>query len=91
LAYYPDDELRAELERMITKALEWEASRVAEHGTLMDGGNTRTAGQEKTRSSVVKTVSYGSAVRAFTYWAEFTNAPEYHEIARRLNNHPVNK
>ena len=64
-----DDALRAEMRPMADRGLAWLAARVRSDGTVDQSGNTRTGfGQERGPQGNLKTMSYGSAYRAFYYW-----------------------
>ncbi len=71
-----NDDMRAQLSPMIGRGLEWISVRIRPDGTVDQSGNTRTGfGQERGPQGNLKTMSYGSAYRAFFYWAAITHNP----------------
>ncbi len=71
-----NDEVRAQLAPMITHGLDWLSARIRPDGTVDQTGNTRTGfGQERGPQGNLKTRSYGSAYRAYFYWATITHSP----------------
>lgn len=84
VTYFPQDAITSKVVAMINKALEWEQSRISPSGEIRIEGNTRTAGQERKRTGKVKTVAYGSALRAFAYWASVTGNSQWREKARKI-------
>ncbi|MFI5350488.1 MAG: hypothetical protein ACHQ2Z_13150 [Elusimicrobiota bacterium] len=88
LRYYDilaDKALREEMSPMISSGLKWLGSRVREDGSFDQTGNTRTgSGQEIGRDKKPKTMSYGSAARAFADWSRVTGDSAGEEIARRV-------
>ena len=88
LRYYSivaDQELRKNLDSMISQSLIWLKFKIKKDGSVDQNGNTRTGnGQEVGRDKKIKTMSYGSAARAFAYWSQIKNIPEYQDIALKL-------
>ena len=88
LRYYgilADEELRKEMAPMISKGLKWLGGRVREDGSFDQTGNTRTGnGQEIGRDKKAKTMSWGSASRAFAYWAQATGDPAGEAVALKI-------
>ena len=71
---------------MADRALAWLAARVRADGTVDQTGNTRTGfGQERGPQGNIKTMSYGSAYRAFYYWGMIERDPRLAVIAARLH------
>ena len=61
---------------MADRGLAWLAARVRPDGTVDQSGNTRTGfGQERGPQGNLKTMSYGSAYRAFYYWGMIERDP----------------
>ncbi len=83
VSYLPDHPLTPRVQAMIEHALAWEASRVSLGGAVSARGNTRTAGQEKARDGVVKSVSYSRVIRGFATWGTLTGDPRWTELAWR--------
>lgn len=80
-----DSETRAKMKPMISKGLEWLRSRIQPDGSIDQTGNTRTGnGQEIGRDKKPKTMSYGSASRAFADWSQVTDNPSYQKIGYEL-------
>ena len=80
-----NDEMRAQLAPMITHGLDWISARIRPDGTVDQTGNTRTGfGQERGPQGNLKTMSYGSAYRAFFYWATITHNPAQAQTASLL-------
>ena len=68
-----NDDMRAQLAPMIERGLAWITPRIRPDGTVDQTGHTRTGfGQERGPQGNLKTMSYGSAYRAFFYWATIT-------------------
>lgn len=84
IAYFPKDSLTPEVQRMITKALMWERSRIRTSGEIDATGNTRTAGQERRRTGEIKHIDQRLVFRGFSYWANFTQDPQWAEIAQKI-------
>ncbi len=84
VTYFPDDALTPRVAAMIDKALEWEQTRILPTGEISREGNTRTAGQERGRTSKVKTIAHSSAIRGFAYWASVTDNPQLYGIAAQI-------
>ncbi|MBV9389780.1 MAG: hypothetical protein JOZ78_25435 [Chroococcidiopsidaceae cyanobacterium CP_BM_ER_R8_30] len=82
--YFPKDSLSPKVIAMINRALSWEETRITPLGKIRNDGNTRTAGQETTRSGKVKKVSYRSVFRGFADWASLTGDKKWEGIARRI-------
>ncbi len=71
-----NDDMRAQLDPMIKRGLDCLSKRIRPDGTIDQSGNTRTGfGQERGPQGNVKTMSYGSAYRAYFYWATITKDP----------------
>ncbi|WP_217430805.1 hypothetical protein [Sphingomonas bacterium] len=71
-----DAPLRAAMRPMADRGLAWLAARVRPDGTVDQTGNTRTGfGQERGPQGNLKTMSYGSAYRAFYYWGMIERDP----------------
>ncbi len=71
-----DDGLRTRMRSMADRGLSWLAVRVRADGTVDQTGNTRTGlGQERGPQGNLKTMSYGSAYRAFYYWGMIERDP----------------
>ena len=80
-----DEELRKEMRPMISKGLKWLGGRVRDDGSFDQTGNTRTgSGQEIGRDKKAKTMSWGSASRAFAYWSQATGDPSYAAVALNI-------
>jgi hypothetical protein len=84
VTYFPDDPLTPKVVAMIEKAMAWEQTRVLASGKINIQGNTRTAGQESTRTGILKTMDYRAAIRGFAYWASVTDNPKWAVIARQI-------
>ncbi len=70
---------------MIVHGLGWLSARIRPDGTVDQSGNTRTGfGQERGPQGNLKTMSYGSAYRAYFYWAMITNDPAKAHTAAML-------
>jgi hypothetical protein len=84
-----DEPQRRALRAMLEKATRWEASRVDADGEVSTEGNTRVgAGRmEKGRSGKVKTVAFGSIIRAFAYWGMISGEPKWEKLAERVAVH----
>ncbi len=68
-----NDDMRAQLGPAINRGLDWMSKRIRPDGTVDQSGNTRTGfGQERGPQGNLKTMSYGSAYRAYFYWAMIT-------------------
>ncbi|HVA92204.1 MAG TPA: hypothetical protein VNL71_20450, partial [Chloroflexota bacterium] len=83
VSYLPDHPLTPRIRAMVERALTWEASRVSAGGEVSAQGNTRTAGQEKARDGVVKSVAYSRVIRGFAGWGALTGDPRWTELAWR--------
>ena len=83
-AYLPTDPLTPAVRAMIGRALGWEATRVLPTGEVTAEGNTRTAGQERSRSGAIKGVAYSRVIRGFASWAALTGDPAWAERAWRV-------
>jgi len=59
----PDDPLTPRIRTMIQRGLRWEATRVLPSGEVSAEGNTRTAGQERARDGITKSVAYSRVIR----------------------------
>ncbi len=80
-----NDDMRAQLDPMIHRGLGWISIRIRPDGTVDQNGNTRTGfGQERGPQGNLKTMSYGSAYRAFFYWATITHNPADTQTAALL-------
>ncbi len=80
-----DAATRKAMEPMIDKGLAWLATRVTTDGSVVVTGNTRTGlGQEIGRNLKPKTMSYGSAYRAFAYWSMLREDKKLQETADLL-------
>jgi hypothetical protein len=79
----PDDPLTPRVRAMIQRALTWEANRVLPSGEVSAQGNSRTAGQERSRAGVTKGVAYSRVIRGFAAWAALTGEPSWAELAWR--------
>ncbi len=86
LAHFPNHPLTPTVAEMINKALLWQNTRILPTGEISTKGNTRTDGQERGRTGKVKKVSYGSVIRAFSYWASVTDNPKWSFIAWKIAN-----
>jgi len=88
LRYYDfaaDEVLRSEMQPMITRALGWLKGRVNEDGSFNQTGNTRTGdGQEIGRDKKAKTMSWGSAARAFANWSQISGDSSFERLAVRV-------
>jgi len=84
VVYFPDDPLTPSVKSMIERGLTWQFSRISPDGEVLAGGNTRTAGQEKNRSDVTKTVSQRFVIRGLAYWAAATGESRWAEAAKRV-------
>ncbi|WP_375382945.1 hypothetical protein [uncultured Sphingomonas sp.] len=81
-----DDALRAAMRPMADRGLAWLAARVRPDGTVDQKGNTRTGfGQERGPQGNIKTMSYGSAYRAFYYWGMIDSDARFAGLAARLH------
>ena len=81
-----NDDMRAQLEPMIHRGLDWLSKRIRPDGTVDQSGNTRTGfGQERGPQGNLKTMSYGSAYRAYFYWAMITQDVAAARIASLLS------
>jgi hypothetical protein len=83
VSYLPDHPLTPHVRLMLDRALAWEASRVSAGGVVSAQGNTRTAGQEKSRAGVVKSVAYSRVIRGFATWGALTGNSRWTELAWR--------
>jgi hypothetical protein len=83
VSYLPNHPLTPRVRAMLDRALAWEASRVSPGGAVSAQGNTRTAGQEKSRAGVVKSVAYSRVIRGFAGWGALTGDPRWTELAWR--------
>ncbi len=85
LNYYTlvaNDEMRAALNPMIDRGMNWLGARVGPDGVVDQAGNTRTGnGQERGPQGNLKTMSYGSAYRACFYWAMITRDQKWANLA----------
>jgi hypothetical protein len=80
-----DTEFRHEMAPMITKGLAWLRTRIRSDGSVDSTGNTRTGlGQEVGRNLKVKTMSYGSAYRAFADWGMIAGDKSFEATAQKL-------
>jgi hypothetical protein len=80
-----DAGLRHELEPMINKGLAWLNTRIEPDGSVDSTGNTRTGlGQEVGRNLKTKTMSYGSAYRAYAEWGMITGDKALQNTAQKL-------
>jgi hypothetical protein len=88
LNYYElvaDAAARRSLAPMLDKGVAWLRSRLRPDGTVEQAGNTRTgAGQERGRNGTLKTMSYGSAYRAFYHWGMLKGDAALQSDALRL-------
>ena len=81
-----DDALRARMRPMADRGLAWLSARMRPDGTVDQAGNTRTGfGQERGPQGNLKTMSYGSAYRAFYYWGIIEHDPRLAAIAAQLH------
>ncbi|MGI4732286.1 MAG: hypothetical protein ACRYFW_11125 [Janthinobacterium lividum] len=81
-----DDDLRARMRPMADRGLTRLSSRIRPDGTVDQSGNTRTGfGQERGPQGNLKTMSYGSAYRAFYYWGMIERDPAKAAAAARLH------
>jgi hypothetical protein len=87
-----DAEMRHELEPMINKGLAWLGTRIKPDGSVDSTGNTRTGlGQEVGRNLKTKTMSYGSAYRAYAEWGMITGDKALEETAEKLASYDRSK
>lgn len=84
MAHFPTDSLTPQVQKMITKALMWERSRIRASGEIDARGNTRTAGQERRRTGEVKHIDHRLVFRGFSYWANLTQDPQWAEVAQKI-------
>jgi hypothetical protein len=88
LDYYTlvaDAKLRYDMQPMILHGLIWLRGRIRKDGTVDQTGNTRTGfGQERSPQGKLKTMSYGSAYRAFFQWAMITRDVAWAQVAKSL-------
>ncbi len=84
LAYFPNDPLAPQVVAMINQALTWEQTKILPTGEIGSRGNTRSAGQESSRTGKVKKVDYNMALRGFAYWAAVTGNPRWAAIAHQI-------
>lgn len=86
--YLPDDPLTPRIRAMLARALAWEAGRVQRTGAVLADGNTRTAGQERSRNGLVKGIAYSRVIRGFATWAALAASgkedPRWAELAWRV-------
>jgi hypothetical protein len=83
-ALVADATLQGELKRTIDMAFVWLVTCIAPDGTVNTAGNTRTAGQEATRSGKVKGVEYKYVYRSLGYWAAITGDPALQDAAKKV-------
>jgi hypothetical protein len=84
-AIVADPATRGEMKPMISRALLWLKGRVQADGSFDQKGNTRTGdGQEIGRDQKPKTMSWGSATRAFAEWAMLSDETSYWQLAKRV-------
>ena len=70
---------------MLEKGYAWLASRILPDGTINPEGNTRTgAGQEKSRTGVVKGMNYGYTYKGFYRWYLISGESNYQELAEKV-------
>lgn len=80
-----DSETKTELRKMLDKGYAWLASRIQQDGTINPEGNTRTgAGQEKSRTGVVKGMNYGYTYKGFYRWYLISGDSKYQELAEQV-------
>ena len=84
-----NDDMRAQLQPMLGRGMQWLRSRTRPDGTVDQSGNTRTGAQlgakeERGPQGNLKTMSYGSAYRASFYYAMITGDPAWASEAALL-------
>ena len=82
--HFIDTPLGDSVKVMIDKAIKWEKTMVLPTGQVSTNGNTRTAGQEKDRKGIVKTVSYYSVYKGFAFWGYVTEDEELLKLAWKV-------
>jgi hypothetical protein len=81
-----DGELKQALYTSMHKAMEWEASRVNDDGTINTEGNTRVSGKktEDNRAGKPKTVEVRQVYRSFYYWSVISGDASYEKLAEKV-------
>ena len=79
-------ELKQALYKMMEKAMQWEASRVNDDGTINTEGNTRVGGKktETSRSGKPKTVETRQVYRSLYYWSVISGDASYKKLAEKV-------
>jgi|HubBroStandDraft_1064217.scaffolds.fasta_scaffold120873_2 hypothetical protein len=84
-AWAASDDLKRPLFDMLSRAMAWEASRIAPDGTVMAEGNSRVGDNpEHDRANRTKKLAVGQVFRAFAFWSMISNTPTYLELAVRV-------
>jgi hypothetical protein len=80
------ESLRGPLYDMIKKAVAWEATRIADDGTVITEGNSRVGGEgaEKDRTKKAKTPAIGQIFRCFDYWSIISGDQSYQDLAQKV-------
>ncbi|PSB48495.1 hypothetical protein C7B80_05410 [Cyanosarcina cf. burmensis CCALA 770] len=87
VVYFPDDPLTPKVRAMINRALTWEQARILSTGEISSQGNTRTGGEEKSRTGRTKDISSRAVLRGFAYWGAVTGNVKWNAISRKIANY----
>jgi hypothetical protein len=78
-----DPKLRDEIKKMITRALDWERTKIDAEGQVTVEGSTRVT-TEVSRSGTAKTIDYKAIITALVMGSELTGRAEFREAAWRV-------
>ncbi|HWA97211.1 MAG TPA: hypothetical protein VG713_01905 [Pirellulales bacterium] len=81
-----DQALRASIQKMLERGLDWELTKIAPGGQIDVEGSTRVT-NETGRTGTAKTVDYKAIVFALTYGAKILDRRDYHSAAERVARH----
>src|ERR1700722_6748221 len=81
-----DGELKQSFYKMMDKAMQWEASRVNDDGTINTQGNTRVGAKktETSRAGNAKIVEFRQVYRSLYYWSVISADASYEKLAEKV-------